>query len=109
MSWSEVVRQLPPQMAEGVLMWQLKELLTELVKLHGNEGSIDIETNDTDYIGYFVPAHAEAMEAERVLPKLTPERWAELERREREEKAVPIRDLIGSLTVAATAAQTPGS
>lgn len=109
MSWAEIVRQMPPQLAEGVLMWQLKELLTELVNVRGDVGRIDIETDDTDYVGYFVPARAEAMEAERVLPKLTPEREAELERRIRAGGAVPIRELIGSPIAQAVPSQQPGS
>lgn len=91
----EWVKALPSEDREVVLI----ELLKELVRTHGDAGRIDVETNDDDYLGFFVPAEAERREAERVLPAVGPMWTAELHvRRARLNAAVPIRDLIGTPT-----------
>ncbi len=88
----EWVKSLPVEAREAVLI----ELLKELVAANGNAGCIDIETENVEYMGYFVPAEAERLAAERLIPKLSPERERELrDRMTRLHEAVPIRELIG--------------
>lgn len=74
----DYVRALPPEDKQAVLAM----LLREVIELNGGgNGLIPFETSGGDWLGYYVPPKAAAWLAERDLPKLTPEREAEIARR----------------------------
>lgn len=98
------VEALPPEDREDILI----ALLKQLVAANGRQGRISVEKNG-EYVGFFISADAEARWAERVVPKLSPEQLAEFDRRAREAKAVPMRELIEGLNPSAIPPQTPGS
>lgn len=89
----EWVKTLPVEAREAILM----ELLKELIEVRGGRGRVDIATNETDYIGYFVSAEAERRDAERWMPEHDPAWEAELDRRSREGPHIPAQQMIAEL------------
>ena len=89
----EWVKSLPIEDREAALI----ELLKQIVANNGNMGRIDIQTEAHPYLGYFVPAGAERLVAQRELPAIDPEWEAELDRRSRESKGIPVRQVIAEL------------
>src|SRR6476661_1671673 len=83
-------------------------LLRELIAINGGgKGLIPIGTPEGESLGYYVPPLAAAAEAEAVLPKLSPGRRAELDRRCKDlGMAIPAQEMIAALKAEALAAQT---
>src|SRR5437763_328859 len=73
----EYVGRLPDEEKGHVLV----ALLRELIAINGGKGLIPIHTPEGESLGYYVPPLAADAEAEAVVPKLSPERRAELDRR----------------------------
>ena len=83
-------------------------LLRELIEVNGGgKGLIPIDTFEGESLGYYVPPLAAQAEAEAVLPKLTPERRAELDRRLKNPgPTVPVQQVIAEFKAMADAART---
>jgi hypothetical protein len=83
-------------------------LLRELIEIH-NDGKclIPISTLEGESLGYYVPPKAAEAEAAAVLPKLTAERRAELDRRLKNPgPTLTLQELLADLRAWADAAQT---
>ena len=89
----ETVRALPPEDQEAVLVLLLKEL----IRIYGGNGLIPFSV-EGEQLGYFVPPKAADFLAEQDVPKLSPEREAELrDRAARKHTAIPVQQMIAEL------------
>lgn len=82
-------------------------LLRELIEINGGgRGLISIDTPEGESLGYYVPPLAAQARAEAVIPKLSPEREAELARRlQNPGPTITAQELIAELQARADAAQ----
>ncbi|MCI0705011.1 MAG: hypothetical protein L0241_28460 [Planctomycetia bacterium] len=82
-------------------------LLRELIEINGGgKGLISIDTPEGESLGYYVPPLAAQARAEAVIPKLSPEREAELARRlANPGPTLTAQELIAELKARAEAAQ----
>jgi len=103
-SAAEYVRSLSDDEKGHVLI----ALLRELIDVNGGgKGLIPISTQEGESLGYYVPPLAADAEAEAVLPKLSPERRAELDRRlANPGPTLTAQELVAELKAKAAAAQT---
>src|SRR5437899_10688037 len=76
----EYVKGLPPEDKQAVFL----ALLREALQINGDRGLMPVEDEDGKSFGYYVPPQIAAAHAQATEPKLTPEREAELARRQRE-------------------------
>jgi hypothetical protein len=83
-------------------------LLRELIAINGGgKGLIPISTQEGESLGYYVPPLAADAQAEAVLPKLSPERRAELDRRlSNPGPTLTAEEMIAELKARAGSAQT---
>ena len=99
----EYVRALPPEDQEDILI----DLIRAMIAYNGGKGLIPIETPEGESLGYYVPPAAADARAELYLPKLSPERMAELVRRiENPGDAISAEQFIAELRAAADRLQT---
>jgi hypothetical protein len=99
----EFVRSLSPEDREDVFVLLLRELIRE----SGGSGVIPVVASDGEDLGYHVPPQAADRLAEQELPKLSPERQAELrERANRTGTAIPAAQFIAEFERAAGRVQT---
>lgn len=84
-------------------------LLCELIEVNnGGKNLIPIDTPEGESLGYYVPPKAAQAEAEAAIPKLTPERRAELVRRRKNPgPTMSVQEMIASLKEWAAGTQTP--
>lgn len=103
-SAAEYVRSLSDEEKGDVLI----ALLRELIAVNGGgKGLIPINTPEGESLGYYVPPLAADAEAEAALPKLSPERRAELDRRLMYPgSTVPIQQVIAELKAQADSVRT---
>ena len=73
----EYVRSLPPEAKEAIFL----ELIREAIRLNGGRGLIPVDGPGGERLGFYVPPDAADELANKVLPKFSPEREAEIERR----------------------------
>jgi len=74
---ADYVRGLSPEDKQVVFL----TLLREALQLNGDTGLLPVEDEDGKPFGYYVPPKVAAERADALLPKITPEREAELARR----------------------------
>ena len=79
-SSQEFVQGLSPSEKQALFL----TLLRDAMQFSSDSDLLPIEDEHGNPLGYYVPAKAAARRAESVLPKLTPQREAELTRRQTE-------------------------
>jgi hypothetical protein len=95
----EYVRSLPPEEKEAVFT----ELAREAIRRNDGRGLIPIATRDGESLGYYMTPAAADEFVERTLPKLSPEREAEIERR----LAIPGQTIRAEYLLAELRSATP--
>jgi hypothetical protein len=98
----DYVRSLSPEEKQAVFL----ALLREALQLQGGEGPLPIEDEDGNPFGCYLPPKAVAARAEAALPKMSPEREAELAKRQNEPGRMLTEDELREWLKQATPAQS---
>lgn len=77
---TDYVRSLSPNDKQVMFL----ALLRDALRYNGDTDLLPIEDEEGNPFGYYIPPKAAALRADAVLPKMTPEREAELARRQGE-------------------------